>query len=76
MQLEAKDVKDRVDELIRRAAAGEEVLISESGRPVAKLVSAEENPRLRALGMYKGQVWMSDDFAAPLTDEELKDWGL
>lgn len=30
----------------------------------------------RGYGMYAGQVWMSDDCWDPLTDEELKDWGL
>jgi hypothetical protein len=26
--------------------------------------------------MYEGQIWMSDDFTAPLTDDELKVWDL
>jgi len=26
--------------------------------------------------MFKGQIWMSEDFNAPLSEEELKDWGL
>ena len=75
-QLEISDAKTRLDELLARANAGEEIVLVEQGKPIARLISAEDNPRRRALGMFKGKVWMSDDFQAPLTDNELKDLGL
>lgn len=75
-QLDIIDAKARMDELLDRASAGEEIVLSKDGKPVVRLSPAADNPRARVFGMFKGQVWMSDDFAAPLTDEELKDWGL
>jgi prevent-host-death family protein len=75
-QLDIAEAKLRWDELLARARSGEEILLAEGGKPVVKLVPADENPRARAFGMFEGKVWMSDDFQAPLTDEELKDWGL
>ena len=75
-QIEMNEAKARLDELLARARAGEEIVFAEAGKPVAKLVPADPNPRARAFGMFKGQVWISDDFQSPLTDDELKEWGL
>ena len=75
-QLDIAEAKDRLDELLARARSGEEIILADAGKPVVKLVPAEDNPRARVAGMFKGQVWMSDDFQSPLTEEELKDWGL
>jgi antitoxin (DNA-binding transcriptional repressor) of toxin-antitoxin stability system len=71
---------------VDRARSGEEIVLADAGKPVVKLGPAADgtraeppdadNPRLRMHGMFEGQIWMSDDFADPLTDEELKDWGL
>ena len=61
-----KTPDELVNEVVEKYVAAESL----SGK------AAEENPRLRALGMYKGQIWMADDFNAPLSDGELKDWGL
>lgn len=75
-QLDVREAGLKLVDLIARARAGEEVVIAEDGKPVARLVRADENPRHKGHGMFKGQIWMADDFNAPLTDEELKEWGL
>ncbi len=75
-QMDVKDAGGRLQDLIARVRAGEEVVIAEDGKPAVRLVSAEESPRRKGHGMFKGQAWMADDFQAPLTEEELKDWGL
>lgn len=75
-QLDIHEAGQKFAELVRRAQAGEEIVLSDGGKPVALLVPARPNPRRQGRGMYKGRVWMSDDFHAPLTDEELKEWGL
>ncbi|MDB5355665.1 MAG: prevent-host-death family protein [Phycisphaerales bacterium] len=75
-QMEMAEAKSRLDELLARATAGEEIVIIDHGKPVAKLGPAEDNPRLRALGMFKGKGWISDDFNAPLSEKELEEWGL
>lgn len=55
-------------QLIERAAAGEEIIIEREGEPAAKLVPYAA-PAERKPGMWKGQVWTSDDFDAPLPPE-------
>ncbi|MGB7158572.1 MAG: type II toxin-antitoxin system prevent-host-death family antitoxin [Tepidisphaeraceae bacterium] len=75
-QLDVQEAAPKLADLVARARAGEEVVISQEGKPAVRLVPAEENPRERVFGMFKGKIWMSDDFQAPLTDEELKDCGL
>jgi hypothetical protein len=70
----------KVRDLSERLGKTPDEVVSEAvekfaaGAPAGE--AAGENPRVRALGMYKGQVWMSEDFNAPLTDDELKEWGL
>jgi len=61
-----KDLSDLLD----RAAAGEDVVITKGGKPIARLVGVEaQTPPRRVPGRLKGQIWISDDFDAPLPDE-------
>lgn len=46
--------------LMDRAAAGEEIVISRAGMPVARLVPLATPPR--RFGVLRGQVWMADEF--------------
>lgn len=62
------EAKTHLSRLAERAAAGEEIVIARSGRPLAKLVPIEE-ARERTLGLAKGQVWIGDDFDGPLPDD-------
>ena len=64
--------------LIEEAAAGEEIIIAKAGTPRARLVPVEAGKKDRSstFGIWKGKVWMSDDFDAPLPSEMLKEWGV
>jgi prevent-host-death family protein len=64
--------KTHLSQLLKRVQGGEEVIIAKAGKPVAKLVPVEGAPRPRVPGTGKGQIWMSDDFDAPLPDEILR----
>ncbi len=75
-QMDVQEAGGKLADLVARARAGEEIVISQEGKPAVRLVPAEDNPRERVFGMFKGKIWMSDDFQAPLTDDELKEWGL
>ena len=57
--------------LLRRVAAGEEIVIANRGVPVARLVPLEEQKVKRQLGFYEGKFIVPDDFDAPLPDEIL-----
>lgn len=52
-------------ELVRRAAEGEEIVLEESGQPLARIVPFEAAPPRRP-GRLKGKVRLAPDFDAPL----------
>jgi prevent-host-death family protein len=60
--------------LVERAAAGEEIVITKAGKPVAKLVALEQAPRKRVLGTLAGRLRIPDDFDAPLPEEILREF--
>lgn len=74
-EIELSDVSAKLPELIDRLRGGEEFSITQGGKVIALVVSAEDPERRRALGMSRGRIWMSPDFNAPLIEEELKEWG-
>ena len=60
------EAKTHLSRLLRRVAAGEEVVIAKSGKPIARLVPVGEPRRERVLGTEKGRISIPDDFDAPL----------
>ena len=56
------DAKTNLSSLIAKVLAGEDVVIAKAGKPVAKLVAYKEKIKPRKFGLWKGKVWMSDDF--------------
>lgn len=67
MVVNIHEAKTHLSRLLQRVAAGEEVTIARSGVPVARLVAAEPANQ-RPLGFAHGEVWIADDFDAPLPD--------
>lgn len=63
------DAKTHLSRLLERAEAGEEILITRHGRPVALLGPVRDRPKARPLGRLRGRIRMSRDFDAPLPDE-------
>jgi prevent-host-death family protein len=53
--------KARLPELVRRASAGEEIVIARDNRPVARLAPLAR-PVARVAGSARGQVKLSADF--------------
>lgn len=60
--------KTHLSRLVERVEAGEEITLARAGRPVARLVPYRQRREPRRLGIWKGQVWMSPDFDAPLPE--------
>jgi len=58
---------------LRRVAAGEEIVIANGGRPVARLV-AVERARPRVFGSDRGLFRVPPDFDAPLPADVLTDF--
>lgn len=69
------DAKTHLSSLVDRAAEGEEIVISKSGKPKARLVPMGEVHPRREPGKGRGQWSISDDFDAPLPAEILDAFG-
>lgn len=57
------EAKTTLSQLVERAHAGEDVIITRHGEPVARLVAASGTSSLETVrGAWRGQVRMADDF--------------
>lgn len=57
------EAKAQFSRLLERVAAGEDIVITRSGKPVARLVPcAQPKPARRKPGSLKGKIWISPDF--------------
>jgi prevent-host-death family protein len=65
------EAKTHLSKLLARVAAGEEILISRGGKPVARLVPASQSRGRRRAGRFVGRGRVGDDFNAPLPPEVL-----
>lgn len=59
------EAKTNLSRLLQQVAEGDQVVIAKAGEPVARLVPVPKKG-VRELGFAKGQVWLADDFDAPL----------
>jgi prevent-host-death family protein len=74
-QVNIHQAKTQLSKLVEEAAQGEEIIIAKAGKPMAKLVPlghVERKPRKP--GGMEGQIWVAEDFDAPLSEEELALW--
>jgi len=71
MEVNVHEAKTQLSRLLKRVAAGEEVTISRAGVPVARLVAIAPANGERPLGAMEGQIYIADDFDAPLPDDLL-----
>jgi prevent-host-death family protein len=73
MQVTIQVAKDDLSELIERAKAGEEVIISEGKTPVAMIVPISR--KMFRIGLLKDQLsGPSPDFFEPMSDDDLDLW--
>jgi antitoxin (DNA-binding transcriptional repressor) of toxin-antitoxin stability system len=66
-----QEAQEKLPELVHGLARGDEVLIVENDRPVARLLPAiaQQDRPARRLGTLRGTVlYMAPDFDAPLED--------
>ena len=57
------EAKTKLSQLVERAAAGEDVVITRRGKPVARLVPVEPKLSFASIrGIYRGQITVADDF--------------
>jgi prevent-host-death family protein len=56
------EAKARLSELIEKASAGQEVIISRAGKPVAVLTAFRKTKRPRRPGALRGKIQIKEDF--------------
>ncbi len=80
VQVNLYEAKTQLSSLVERAAQGEEIVIAKAGKPMARLVAPagkhKPQPRRTCGQNLLGITYMAEDWDAPLSEEELKEWGL
>jgi prevent-host-death family protein len=62
-QVGMHEAKTKLSQLVERAEAGEEIVIARNGKPVARLVPVAATKSLADVyGVWRGRVWIADDF--------------
>ena len=69
-QVTVHEAKTHLSRLLREIVEGEEVVITRSGRPVARLVPIEEDSPV--FGVDEGRFVVPDDFDDPLDEGLLR----
>jgi len=64
-QVNVHEAKTHLSKLLSRLAAGEEIIFSKAGKPVARLVPWEQNVKKRIPGLDRGLWTVPDDFDSP-----------
>ncbi|HVS39660.1 MAG TPA: type II toxin-antitoxin system prevent-host-death family antitoxin [Gemmataceae bacterium] len=68
-----QEAQAQLSALIHRLKPEEELVITEDGKPVAKLIGVDPNQQWPSkAGSAKGKIWMAPDFDEPL--EEFKEY--
>jgi prevent-host-death family protein len=57
-----RQAKSQLSKLVRRALAGEDVIIARAGTPVVRLVPIRPSDAPRQGGQWRGKVRIADDF--------------
>lgn len=70
MEFNIHEAKTHFSKLLQRALAGEEVIISRAGQPIAKIVPIGDRAP-RRFGMDRGVFEVPEDFDASLPDAVL-----
>jgi prevent-host-death family protein len=62
------EAKTHFSKLVRRAEAGEEIVIRRGSEPVARLGPLKKRGGVTGRGSMKGEIWISPDFDEPLEE--------
>ena len=71
MSSKTVDIHDKqtsLSELVSLALEGNEVIIADDDKPLARLVPISDSKQLRIPGLNRGEIWTSEDFDEPLPE--------
>lgn len=64
--IDLSQARSRLRELVQEAVRGEEVILTDGGEPVARIVPVDRAQGPREFGSARGLIHVADDFDAPL----------
>ena len=65
-----EEAQVKLPDLLAQALTGDEVIITDHGTPVVRLVPVvARTKKKRVAGLNRGSIWTSQDFDEPLRDE-------
>ena len=67
-EIGAYEAKTNLSRLLRQTRAGQSFIITQRGKPVAELKPAPIKQAKAGRGDMKGNIWVADDFCAPIED--------
>jgi prevent-host-death family protein len=73
MQIDIQEAGTNLTRLISAAQNGEDVIITEGGKPVARLISYVEPIAKRQIGLFRGKVTLHGNLLEPLPEEIIAD---
>lgn len=73
-EVNVEKAQSELPQLLTRVEAGEEVVITRAGEPVARLVNCLPRRGKRQFGALKGRLVVDGSFFDPLPEEELSAW--
>ena len=65
------EAKTHLSQLVDRAAAGEDVIVSRNGKPLVRITRLQSPRRRVKFGVLKGKLKVPPEFDAPLPDDVL-----
>lgn len=68
-----QEAKENLPFLLEKVASGAEVIITEEGKPLARISRVDETLGIR-FGVLKGKVKVSEDFDSPLPNDMLSEF--
>jgi len=66
--IKVDDAKHQLPDLIALSSEGTEIVITDKGKPVARLIAIGSRKK-RIAGLNRGTVWTSEDFDEPVPNE-------
>lgn len=68
------EAKTRLSQLVDKAAAGEDVVVSRNGKPLVRITALIPEKRPVKFGVLKGKMKISPDFDAPLPNDVMTEF--
>ncbi len=69
MEVTIDQARTQLSRLLVRVNAGEEIVITKAGKPIARLVPFSTPSRDRISGKDRGRLQIAEDFDAPLPED-------